>query len=256
VTPHPYLDAPPIAMAHRGGDVDGLENSMAAFQDAVELGYRYLETDVHATADGVLVAFHDDVLDRVTDGAGAVADATWEELSRVRIGGREPIPRLEEVLTSFPEVRVNLDVKSDAAVAPAVRLLERHDLSERVCVGSFSDERLAALRDAHPRLCRSAGPGEVRRLKLRSRLPAPGLLRGVDAHVAQVPVRHGRLTVVDGPFVRTCHAAGIQVHVWTVNDADEMRRLLDLGVDGLITDATRVLRDVLAERGAWGPSST
>jgi glycerophosphoryl diester phosphodiesterase len=257
---HPYLDAPPLALAHRGGDVDGLENSLAAFQDAVDLGYRYLETDVHATADGRLVAFHDDVLDRATDRTGAIASLTWDEVSRARIGGREPIPRLEAVIAAFPQARLNLDVKSDRAVAPLVQLLGHLDVTDRVCVGSFSDARLAAVRAAHPHLCRSAGPDEVRRLRLRSRLGPLGRSRprgaldrllGVDADCVQVPVTHGDRRVVDEAFVATCHRLGLQVHVWTVNEPGHMRALLDLGVDGLVTDRTRELRAVLTERGAW-----
>lgn len=257
---HPYLGAPPLAMAHRGGDLDGLENSLAAFQDAVDLGYRYLETDVHATADGRLVAFHDDVLDRVTDRSGPIGALVWDDVAAARIGGREPIPRLEEVIASFPGTRLNLDVKSDAAVAPLVRLLGHLDLTDRVCIGSFSDARLAAIRAAHPHLCRSAGPDEVRRLKLRARLGPLGRPRrggaldrllGVEAQCVQVPVVHERTRVVDAPFVATCHDLGLQVHVWTVNDPTEMRALLDLGVDGLISDRTRELKAVLLERGAW-----
>ncbi len=257
MTSHAYLDAPPLALAHRGGGEPGLENTLAAFQDAVDLGFRYLETDVHATSDGHLVAFHDDVLDRVTDRQGAIGAMTWDEVARARIAGAEAVPHIDDVLAAFPDTRINIDVKSDAAVAPVIRLLGRAGLAERLCIGSFDDRRLSAIREARPDVCRSAGPREVVRLKLRSRARSLDRLLPVDADCVQVPVRQGRLTVVDERFIATCHEAGLQVHVWTINDAEEMRRLLDLGVDGIVSDDTRTLRDVLVARDQWeGRSST
>ena len=129
-------------MAHRGGahlpGNEGLENSLVAFANAVSLGYRYLETDVHATADGVLLAFHDHHLDRVTDGRGRVGDLPWNVVRRARIGGREPIPTLEELLGAFPDARVNVDVKHRSAVGPLIDAVRRTDAIERVCVASFS----------------------------------------------------------------------------------------------------------------------
>src|SRR5690606_15964268 len=125
VTRPAYLDHPgPIPLSHRGFSTDGLENSMAAFQQAVDLGYRYLETDVHATADGVLLAFHDASLDRVTDLEGEIARLPWSTVSQARIGGVEPVPRLEEVLGTWPQVRVNIDIKSAGAILPLVEVLE------------------------------------------------------------------------------------------------------------------------------------
>lgn len=227
---------------------------MAAFAHAVALGYRHLETDVHVTADGVLVAFHDATLDRVTDRTGRVAELPWSEVRRARIGGREPIPRLDEVLTTWPAVRVNVDPKSDAAVAPLLAALRTHDAVDRVCVGSFSGARLRRVRSAlGPALCTSAGPAEVGRLRLRSwGVPVgapPRPPRG--PHCVQVPRRYGWVPVVDRRFVATAHAAGLPVHVWTVDDPATMRRLLDLRVDGLMTDDVVALRTVLEERGVW-----
>ncbi|MBW3561755.1 MAG: glycerophosphodiester phosphodiesterase [Actinobacteria bacterium] len=225
---------------------------MAAFAEAVELGYRYLETDVHATADGVLVAFHDERLDRVTDGDGAIAEMDWAEVSEARIGGREPVPRLEEILGTWPEVRVNIDLKSDPVVTPFVDLLRRRDVFDRVCVGSFADARVAAVRaEFGDRVCTSAGPGEARRLRVASYLGLLGRLVPVGCDCLQVPVEHDGTTVVDQRMVDHCHGRGVPVHVWTVNDPVEMRRLLDLGVDGIVTDETRELRRVLRARGQW-----
>ncbi|MCX2970052.1 MULTISPECIES: glycerophosphodiester phosphodiesterase [Streptomyces] len=248
---HPYFDHPrPLAFAHRGGAAEGLENSRSAFARAVDLGYRYLETDVHATADGALVAFHDDTLDRVTDGRGRIADLPWSAVAAARVGGREPVPLFADLLREFPHTRWNIDVKADAAVEPLLRVLREQDAWDRVCVGSFDERRVVRARGlAGARLATSLGTCGVLALRLRSwRLPAP--VRP-SALAAQVPRRHGPVPVADRAFVRTAHRLGLQVHVWTVNDAAHMRELLDLGVDGIMTDRLELLREVLAERGAW-----
>ncbi len=243
----------PRAFAHRGwhiGDLAGCENTMAAFRRAVDEGYQYLETDVHVTADGAVVAFHDYHLDRVTDRRGRIAELSWDEVSSARIGGREPVPLLTDVLRAFPETRFNIDPKSHAAVGPLVQVLRDCDALDRVGLGSFSDARLAALRRAvGPEVATSLGPRGVGRLLAAGVVGFPA--RAAPAKAAQVPVRFGRLPVVTPRFVRAAHRNGIEVHVWTVNDDAEMRRLLDLGVDGLMTDRPDVLRTVLLDRGQW-----
>jgi glycerophosphoryl diester phosphodiesterase len=259
-----FLDAEsPIAVAHRGGSIGAPENSMRAFERAVGLGYRYLETDVHATADGELVVLHDATLDRVTDRAGAVAELPWREVAAARIAGSEPVPRLAELLAAWPAVRVIIDAKADQAVAPLVQVLRRAGAIGRVCVGSFSTRRLRRLRAAlGPSLATSMGPAEVLRLRLAAwrLLPAaavpkagPGGPRSLGPVCVQIPVRseRERIPLAEPRLLAAAHAAGLPVHVWTVNQRDEMRRLLELGVDGLISDDVVGLRAVLEERGAW-----
>jgi glycerophosphoryl diester phosphodiesterase len=255
-----YLDVPtPLVMAHRGFSRDGLENSMAAFAAAVDLGVTHLETDVHATADGRLVAFHDRVLDRVTDGYGPVAGLTWEAVSRARIGGREPVPLLEDVLGTWSQVRVNVDVKAAAAVGPLVDVVNRTRSWDRVCVASFSDaRRRAVLRRLPPGVASSPGRTVVGAFWAATRgRYRVGALRRIarDVVCLQVPERLGALRVVDGRLVRAAHAAGLQVHVWTVDDPQDMHRLLDLGVDGIITDRADTALDVVRGRAGQGPSS-
>jgi glycerophosphoryl diester phosphodiesterase len=247
----------PVAIAHRGSAASHPENTMAAFQDAVEHGYGYVETDVHATRDGVLVAFHDDRLDRVTDRRGRIADLDWAEVSQARVHGRvpgrvrgrEPIPRFEELLATWPDLRINIDPKDDRALAPLIKALGRPGVLERVCAGCFSGRRLGQLRRAlGPDLCTSMGPGEVVRLRLASL----GLPMGAfTALAAQVPLRHYGLPVVDHRFVQGAHARDLKVHVWTINDRATMNRLLDLGVDGIMSDETVLLKEVFMERGLW-----
>ena len=248
----PFLDWPgPLAFAHAGAHTPGGpgENTMAAFEAAVAQGYRYLETDAHTTADGVLVAFHDDHLDRLTDRTGAIGDLPYAEVRTALVRDRHEIPLLEDILTAWPDTRVNIDPKHDAAVEPLIELIERTGMVDRVCIGAFSDRRLNRVREGlGPRVCTSMGPRQVARLVAASRgLPAGSF----SAACVQVPVRRGPVPLVTERFLAAAHDRGLQVHVWTVNEADEMRRLLDMGVDGIMTDRTDVLRAVLCDRGQW-----
>jgi glycerophosphoryl diester phosphodiesterase len=243
---HPYLDWDgPIAFAHRGGAGDVPENTLPAFAYAVDLGFRYVETDVHVTADGVLVAFHDDDLQRTCGRPGLISRLPWSEVRTAMVDGRAPVPLLEDLLGSWPELRVNIDCKADGAVEALVDTLRRCNALDRVGVGAFSDRRLRRIRALlGPGLCTSLGPWGVAGLVYgRPRRPV--------ARAAQVPVSAGPLTIVSPRVLAKAHALGLQVHVWTVDDPVEMNRLLDLGVDGLMTDRPTVLKQVLTDRGLW-----
>lgn len=249
----PYLDHDgPIPFAHRGAHFEpGItENSTAAFARAVELGFDHVETDVHATADGVLVAFHDDVLDRTTDGTGRIIDLPWSTVKQARLNeGDGGVPLLEDLLGAWPDLKVNIDSKADTAVEPLVEVIKRTNAWDRVCLAAFSDRRLDRLRAlTDHRCCSSMGPKEVARLRAASvHVPAVGR-KEFAAQCAQVPTHQGPVPIVDRRFVDAAHARGIQVHVWTIDDRAEMIRLLDLGVDGIMTDRPDVLLDVLAHR--------
>ena len=246
----PFLDHPgPIPFAHRGGASEAPENTLPAFQHAVDVGFRYLETDVHATADGVLVAFHDDRLDRVTDRAGRIGELPWSEVSKARVGGSEPIPLLEDVLGTWPDVRVNIDPKADDSVEPLIETLRRTDAVDRVCVGAFSDERIARVRDAFDgRLCTGMGPDEMVDL-IRAFQGHDVTFRSAAAQIPPVDPKGRPLATPE--LVATAHDHGIAVHVWTIDDPDQMRALLDVGVDGIMTDRPAALREVFEERGIW-----
>jgi glycerophosphoryl diester phosphodiesterase len=226
---------------------------MAAFEGAWRLGYRYMETDVHATSDGVLVAFHDDKLDRVTDRTGVIAEIPWSEVRLARVGGTEPIPLLEDLLGLAPEVRVNIDVKAEPVIEPLAALLRRMNAIGRVCLAGFSDRRVGAMRRALPEVCTSMGPLDTARLRAASVLPAfvRDRVGPRDIPCAQVPLRQSGIPVIDAPFIREAHRRGVQVHVWTIDDPRVMASLLDLGVDGIMTDRPAVLKTVLAARGQW-----
>lgn len=248
-----FLDAGPLAFAHRGGAADGDENTVAAFERADTLGFRYVETDVHATADGVPVVFHDATLKRVAGRAGRVDRLSWADLRTVRIGGAGAVPRLDEILDAWPKIRFNIDVKADAGAEPTVAAVRRAGAADRVLLASFSDARLTRIRAlAGPAIATSLGMRTVIRLRLASPLGLP-LRMPSSALAAQVPVEHGPVTVVNPRFLALAHRLGLQVHVWTIDDPAEMNRLLDLGVDGIMTDRLEVLRDVFTARGLWPP---
>lgn len=255
-----YLDEGPpgkiIALAHRGGalhpDNVGIENTLSAFRQAAGLGYIYLETDVHATRDGVLVAFHDDRLDRLTDGVGTVTDLSYAEVVTARIAGQHHVPTMAELLEALPDARFNIDLKSDGAVEPLVDLINTTESWDRVLVGSFSRRRLQNFRRlTRGRVATSAAPLEVAAFRLLPSGWLADLVTGRQVQALQIPVKKRWLTLATPGFVRRAHVAGKQVHVWTIDDPNEMRMLLDRGVDGLISDQTDVLKVVLAERQLW-----
>ncbi len=268
-----YLDChTTLAIAHRGGALEAPQNSMAAFGAAVDLGYEYLELDVRASRDGVLAVYHDPTLDTLTDGTGAIGQLDWEQIRRARISGLEPVCRLEEVLDAWPGVRLNIDPKHPAAVRPLVELLRRQDCSQRVCVSTFSDRRMRRIgRLLEGRYCTAEPQTRIARFKLEAvrlarsaarepvpaREPNPAREPGPPSQrtlgCVQVPATIHGWRLVDAAFVEAVHSHGCQVHVWTVNQATEMRELLALGVDGIMTDRPSLLKQVLQETDQWTP---
>ena len=280
--PHPWFRGvrKPRVLAHRGfvprrkadgADADHaeiVENTLAAFAAAHAAGAPYVESDCHLTADGVVVLFHDDDLTRISGDPRKVADVTHADLTRISgdprkvadvthadlariMEDRGGLMTAAEALEAFPDLRFNLDVKAAAAALPLGRIVAPH--ADRVLLTSFSDRRrreaLEAARTAGGFPATSAGQATVARALVASRLGRAALSRavaGIDA--LQVPERVGVLRVVTRRFVRAVHAVGVEVHVWTVNDADAMRRLLDLGVDGLVTDRADVAIAVASGR--------
>jgi glycerophosphoryl diester phosphodiesterase len=234
-------------IAHRGSRLVWPENTMLAFGRGLEAGADHLETDLHLTADGHVVCFHDPTLDRTTEGTGSVSSLTLSQIRRFdagyrhRIEGRFPfrgrglrVPTLGEVLATFPGVGVVADLKQDGLEQPLIDLLDRLEAWKRVIIGSFVEERLGAVQRLSEGLAQvSAGPHTARRWWLASRLGRPGPMGPV---ALQVPPTRLGLTVVDRRLVRIAHEAGLAVHVWTVNRRSEMDRLWSLGVDALVTD--------------------
>jgi glycerophosphoryl diester phosphodiesterase len=253
---HPYLQVGrPLVLAHRGLHTAATENSMEAFEAAVAVGVTHLETDVHATADGALVVFHDRRLDRLTDLSGPVAGVTWDRLRRARLRGGERVPLLADVVAAWPALRLNVDLKAVGAVRPFADLVRATRSTERVCVASFSDRRrrdaVRALADLGPVAYSLGARASAAAVALAgSGAPARLLVRALAGAVAlQLPDRVGALPVVTRRLVDAVHAAGAQVHVWTVDDPVRMRALLADGVDGLVTNRADVAVPLAAAAG-------
>lgn len=247
----------PLAFAHRGAD-PRRENTMGAFRRAVDLGYRYLELDVRTSSDGTLVIFHDEELDRATTGTGKLSEKTWEELAQLRVGAEgefaEELVRFEDLLTTWDDVHLNVDLKDAESVPEFTRIVEKHQAHDRVLAASFNDARRHRVRRllSHP-VATSGGWVATAMIVLLGPL---GMMRRLTGRVTeidcvQVPISHGRIRVVTPRFVQRCHRAGLQVHVWVVDDPLQMHGLLDMGVDGLMTDDAEALADVMRERSVW-----
>lgn len=272
MTPAAHRRDTPAALAHRGFSREGAENTLEAFRAARDLGYEWVETDVNTTRDGVVVAFHDGTLERVTGTSGDVSALTWEQIRQERVAGAGCIPRLADLLVELPELKLNIDVKDEASVAALPVLLHQLGAVDRVRVTSFSERRrrrtLRRLRALAGRTApTSSGQGGMRLLLVCSRLGGPGwrVARRLAApwiepfDTVQIPRRHrtrggAEVELVTPGFLDFAHRHGIAVHVWTVNDTAEMTELLDLGVDGIITDRADLLAELLAGRGQWPPS--
>lgn len=242
---HDYLgDGSPLAFAHRGGAQENAENTLEAFEHAIGLGFHYIESDVQATSDGVLVMFHDLTLSRLVGQAGRIKDLTWAEVQQLKVLGTGTIPRFEDVLTNWPDVRFNLDAKTADAVAPLCQLMEERQVFDRICLASFSDRSINAIRDSvGPQLCTAAAQGEALRFIFDARLgldPAP-----LRADCLQIPPSAIGFQMITPRVLAAAEKVGVAVHAWTIDEEAEMRRLLEQGVGGIMTDRPSVLNNVM-----------
>lgn len=248
-----FLNGPlPIPFAHRGGTARGHQNSMNAFQYCVDLGYRYLETDVHLSADGVVVASHDGTLERAAGAPGRIRDLTWEQLRAINIDGVAVIPRLDDILDAWPHVYLNIDAKAPGVVEPLAEIVVRRGVANRVCLTSFFDARIARLRALVGGLAVTGiGRRGVALLRAASYAGRPGALLQVPGQCVQVPLTVRGRRLVDERFVDLVHSLGKQLHVWTIDDPDEMSRVITMNVDGIMTNRPRILKQVLTAHDLW-----
>ena len=248
---HPFLkDNKPIAIAHRGGQGKAAENTLEAFSQAISLGYKYIETDIHSTKDEKIVLFHDDMLDRITNGRGLVNNYSFTELEKFKVNGKYKIPSLEEVILSWPDVFLNIDCKADNGVLPLVKILkETPKLLNKICIGSFSGKRLEFIRNSlGSKVCTSCSPSEVIKIKLSSY----GVKQSpVRANCIQIPEYHYGIPVLDKNLIKESHILGLKVHVWTINKRKDIEKMLDYGIDGIISDEIEILKSVFEERKIW-----
>lgn len=240
----------PRVLAHRGLAIDAPENTLLAFQRAVEVGAEYVETDVHASADGECVIAHDPDLSRVAGRPGKVQELTLEQLRAVDLGHNQGFCSLTEALERFPRTRFNIDVKSAAAVAPTIAAIRAAGASDRVLVSSFDERRRAGALAGLPGVVSSASASLFARALFAGKLGLSSVVRHAlrDVVAVQVPERALGLTITTKRMLRQLHAARVEVHIWTVNEPARMAELLDLGVDGIVTDRADLALEVVRRR--------
>ena len=244
-----FLEEKFLAFAHRGGNESAPENSFLAFKNAVDIGYKYLETDVHLTKDGYLIAFHDNTLDRVTDKNGLIKDLTLTEIKKAKINGKEEIPLLLDLLDSFPNCFFNIDCKVDETVQPLVDLIRDRSLIDRVCIGSFSQKRINYIRKSLGRDAKtSMGPTEVILSKF---LSFTSLNYNFKSSYTSIPIERYGIKLLDKRNINYLKSNNQKVIAWTINKEDEMKTLIKMGVDGIMTDNLALLKSVLIEESLW-----
>ena len=244
-----FLEEKFLAFAHRGGNEFAPENSFRAFKSAVDIGYKYLETDVHLTKDGFLIAFHDDTLDRVTDKSGLIRDLTLSEVKKAKIAGTDEIPLLSELLNSFTDCFFNIDCKVDETVQPLINLINNKDFINRVCIGSFSQKRINFIRKSLGKDVKtSMGPAEVILSKF---LSYTSLGYNFKSSYTSIPIRRYGINLLDERNINYLKSNNQKVIAWTINDEDQMKMLINIGIDGIMTDNLTLLKKVLIEENLW-----
>lgn len=235
----PFFDAPsPRVFAHRGLATEAPENTLLAFAHAIAAGASYIETDVNGSADGSAIVSHDPDLRRLVGRDARIGDLTREELAKIDLGEGQGFPTLAEALHAFPETRFNIDLKDNASVVPAVAAILDARATERVLVTSFDEHRRQRAVEGLPGVATSASRRRFLAALAGTKAGSAGLvrrvLRGIDC--VQIPVRAARIPLATSRFIDVLHAAGVEVHYWTINEPEQMTRLLDLGADGIVTD--------------------
>ena len=244
-----FLEGRFLAFAHRGGSESAPENSFKAFYRAVEIGYKYLETDVHLTKDGYLITFHDASLDRVTNKNGLIKDLKLSDIKKAKIDGTEEIPLLLELLDSFPNCFFNIDCKVDETVKPLVDLIKNKALFDRVCVGSFSQKRINYIRKSLGKDVKtSMGPSEVILSKF---LSYTSVKYNFQSSYTSIPIKRYGVSLLDKRNIDYLKSTNQKVIAWTINNEDQMKMLINMGVDGIMTDNLSLLKKVLIDENLW-----
>ena len=240
---HPYLKTPGVAIsAHRGGSMEAPENTLESFKYSLELGCAYIETDVQLSSDGIPYIFHDDDLSRLLGKDVTFNSLHSSEIQNLKLFESFDIPTLETALTTFPDALFQIDLKTDEVAIPAMKIIETLEAFDRVCIASFSSKRLALINEMYPHVCLSMGPKEILKLLLASY----GLYKKkVPGNCLQVPIYQYGIKLVTKRFIQYVQNIGLKIHVWTINDKNQMQQLINLGVDGIITDRPKALKDLL-----------
>ena len=234
---HPFFDTSFQPFVHRGDSVNFTENTLEAFQDAVDLGYQYIETDLRMTKDGVIVTFHDENIFRVSGEQKKICDLTYDELTKVPLIKGGHIPRLTEVMEQFPDTKFNVDLKVDGLVTKVANIIDGHNAYERICIASFNTRTLRAFKKIRNQACISMGILDVVFFRLFN-----FLISSVDC--IQVPLNWNGIKVLNNSLIKNAHSKNLKVHVWTINSKEEMESLINMKIDGIMTDEAALLKNV------------
>ena len=238
-----------MAFAHRGGTEFAPENTYEAFSSAVGIGYKYLETDVHPNADNKLMAFHDSSVDRVTNYKGKICNFTSSELKKIKIKEKFQIPFLEDLIESFSKSFFSIDMKSDQSVKPLIKLIKSMNAVDRVCFASFSQDRIDYVRDEFDNKCiTSMGPREIIKTKISSII---NFKHKIIPKISSLPISRYRIKLLNKRHINFLKSLNIKVIAWTINDVEAINKLIDLGVDGIMTDNISVLKKILIKKNIW-----
>ena len=231
-------------LAHRGGADESFENTLESFDYSKNLGCKFIETDVQVSADGIPYIFHDDDLKRVLNISSRFDSLSSQEIDKLKIFDQYRIPKLEEALNEFPDISFQIDFKTDEVVAPALDVIKKTKSFERICVASFNSERLKRVRSTYPDLCISMGPNEV----IKTLISSFGLYNdSIDGDCLQIPIRYYGVRVVTKRFVKYLKSKGLKIMVWTINDVKTFEYLIELKVDGIITDKPKLLFETISK---------
>ena len=238
-----YLNYSGVAvLAHRGGSFESFENTIESFYYSQSLGCKFIETDVQVSSDGIPYIFHDETLTRLLGKNDVFSNLDSSEIEDLRIFESHKIPRLDETLQTFPDMCFQIDVKTDEVAMPALEVIHKCRAEDRVCIASFNSSRLSKVNNKYPEICLSMGPNEVGKMLLSSF----GLYKKtIMGDCLQVPMYYYGIKVVTKRFIDFIHSKGLKICVWTINDEKTFRKLIEMKVDGIITDKPKFLYEVL-----------
>ena len=238
-----YLNYSGVAvLAHRGGSLESYENTIESFHYSKNIGCKFIETDVQLSSDGIPYIFHDDTFLRLLGKNIIFNSLDSSEIDKLRLFENHPIPKLDTVLKTFPDLYFQIDVKTDEVALPTLEVIKKNNAMNRVCIASFSSKRLQNVYMQYPDICLSMGPNEV----LKMLLSSFGLYRKpITGHCLQIPIYQYGIKLVTKRFVKFVHKKGLKICVWTINDETTFKNLIDIGVDGIITDKPKLLFETL-----------
>ena len=238
-----------VPIAHRGASLVATENSFESFRKAFDLGYRVIETDIHSSKDGTAYIFHDNTLERLTGENLKISDLKDVDIDSLKVNKSSIIPRLSNVFEEFPEGLFNLDAKTWEATIPITNTVKKMACSSRVCIGSFNDKRIdAIIRELGVETCHSMGTSNVFKFYLGAQL---GIKQNFTAQCIQLPIKQFGISLITQKILRHARKLGIKIHFWTINNSGLIQKLLELDVDGIMTDDCILLKTIMEKKHKW-----